>query len=333
MNAYEEMRKELLLNLNNTIPPECIQKVVAQIDVLFERYDIEKKKTDLIQTNTVPDVVKYFIAAKSVQNLSRKTLYIYGKKLIHMFSCINKCYTDITTNDIRLYLYRLKQDRNNSDNTLDNTRRVLNSFFDWLLVNEYIQRNPVKNVDKIKYHDKERTALSPVQLEELRWHCQGCREKALVDFLYSTGMRAGELVQVTLADIDWREKSVRIHHGKGDKPRIVFFNAEAEVSVKKYLETRTDSDVHLFVSDRNPHNGLSVRGIELIIKHIAMRCQQSQTTPHVLRHTFATSGLRNGIPLQQLQTLMGHAKPETTMIYAKVDYSDIRYSHQHAFSN
>ena len=330
-NNSESFRNELVTRLFDQIPQEQLKNVISILDATMSSYDITRKPVELIPTNGLPEVVKYFLASKAVENLSRKTLKIYKLRLEDFFATVRKPFQDIRANDIRLYLYYYKDQRHASDAYLDDIRRILNSFFSWLVNNEYLLRNPCATVDRIKYQTKEREPLTAYELEVLRWNCKNVREKALVDFLYSTGVRVSECHDINLSDIDWDRRSVIIQHGKGNKRRTVFFNAESELSLRKYLESRSDDNDALFVSIRNPHNRLCVRALESIITKIAARCDM-HVFPHKLRHTFATSGLHGGISLEKLQALMGHAKPETTLIYAKLDSMDLQREHQRVYA-
>lgn len=332
MSSYESLRNDLIGSLAGKLQPDQLRSVLTALDLTSAGYDIAKKTTDLSVPGELPEVVKIYLASKSVENLSIGTLKQYRYKLIDFFSAVRKPYTDISSNDIRLYLYHFKESRGISDCYVDNVRRALNAFFEWLVLNDYLLRNPCAKIPHIKYQYKERVALSAYDLEVVRWVCQDVRDKALVDFLYSTGCRVSELTAVEKSDIDWQLRSVRIRHGKGDKARTVFFNAESELTLRKYLESRSDKDPHLFVTLRAPHK-LTTRAVQAIIRKIRERTGlKAHVTPHVLRHTFATSGIRRGLPLEQLQALMGHSKPETTLIYAKVDTTDLQRAHQQIYS-
>ena len=332
MSSNSELfRNDLYLHLTGKLTPDQLRDVLAAVDLTASSYEITRKKLDLVPASGIPEVVRWYLASKSIENVSIGTLNQYRYKLINFFSAVRKPFQDITPADIRLYLYGYKQARSVGDHTVDNTRRVLNSFFTWLLDNEYILRNPMAQIQRIRYTPAQRVPLTSYELEVLRWNCADLREKALLDFLFSTGCRVSECSSVDLDDICWTDRSVIIRHGKGDKPRTVFFNAESELSLRKYLETRDDRDPALFVGVRSPHNRLSPRAIELIIKKISTRSSVS-AFPHKLRHTFATAGLRGGMPLERLQQLMGHSKPETTLIYAKLDRTDLQREHQRVYA-
>ena len=330
-DQVEMLRSELMTNLSEKLNQDQLKDILATFDMIAAQYEVNRKPMQLIVTGGLPEVAKYFIAAKSIENCSKSTLSQYRYKLIDFFKTVCKPYTEITTNDIRLYLNHYKCAHGITDSTVATIRSILNSFFQWCTDNEYLVRNPVTKIENIKFQAKEREPLTSYELEILRWNCQTLREKALVDFLFSTGCRVSECSKMDLSDLNWQERSAVVQHGKGDKRRIVFFNAECEVSLKKYLELRDDDCEALFVCTRKPYKRLSPRSIEIEISRIAGRCD-IKAFPHKLRHTFATTGIHSGMPLERLQALMGHANPRTTLIYAKIGKQDLKYEHQKAFT-
>ena len=330
-SSSESFRTTLIMNLCSVIGAEQMSNVLRAVDASMKDYEISRKQMSLITADGVPEVVKYYLASKAIAHLSPKTLAQYRYKIEAFFGTVKKSYHDIHADDIRMYLYAYRDQHNASDRYLDNIRIVLNSFFSWLVDNDYLTKNPCAKVEHIKYQEKPREPFTQYQLEEMRFDCANIREKALVDFLFSTGCRVSECADVDLADIDWHNRSVVIRHGKGDKRRVVFFNAESELTLRKYLETRTDDDPALFVRRRAPHCRLSPRGIQNEIKKIGDRAML-HAYPHRLRHTFATSGLHSGMPLDKLQALMGHESPRTTLIYAKQDLTDLQREHQRVYA-
>ena len=330
-NVYENFRTLLTMNLSKVLESEKLSEVLKAIDITLNDFEICKKSMDLIVNTGLPEAAKVYIASKAVENLSRKTLTQYTYKLTNFFEAVCKSYADVTTNDIRMYLYRYKTEHNVSDRYMESIRITLNGFFAWMVENDYLERNPCAKIEKIRFQPKKREPLTPYELELIRHKTKDIREKALIDFFFSTGVRVSECSDTNISDIDWHKRSVLIRHGKGDKERTVFFNAEAEVSLRAYLESRTDNEDALFVNVRSPHQRLKPHALEIAISKIAKRAGL-HVFPHKLRHTFATSGLRGGMPLEKLQKLMGHEKPDTTLIYAKIDQQDLQMEHQRVYT-
>ena len=330
-NVYENFRTILTMNLCSIVDnPIMLQNILEMVDISMNNFDVKQKELQIISSNGIPEVVKYFLASKAIANLSKNTLKQYHYKLTNFFNTIKKSYIDINPNDIRIYLYNFKIEHNAADNYVDSIRITLNTFFQWLTDNDYIQKNPCTKIDKIKYQAKRREPLTPFQLEKIRWNTNDVREKALIDFFFSTGCRVSECANVRLSDINWENRSIHIRHGKGDKERTVFFNAEAELTLKEYLKTRSDNTDALFVSIKSPHQPLKPHALEDIIKKVSERTG-IHLYPHKLRHTFATLGLNGGMPLEKLQALMGHTKLDTTLIYTKINQDDLRSEHQRIY--
>lgn len=327
---YENFRTVLTMNLCSVLPAEYLNDVLQMVDVTLNDFEISKKSMEIIKADGLPEVVKIFIASKAISNLSHATLRQYNYKLTNFFNTIRKSYVDIQTNDIRLYLYNYKSEHNASDRYIESIRITLNGFFQWLVSNEYLQKNPCAKIEPIKYQAKKREPLSSYELEYLRRNAEDVREKALIDFFFSTGCRVSECADIRLSDINWNERSVLIRHGKGNKERTVYFNAESEVTLREYLSTRNDQTDSLFVSERNPHHALKSHALEDIIKKASRRTGIS-VYPHKLRHNFATSAIKSGMPLPKLQVLMGHSKADTTMIYTKIDQTDLKIEHERVY--
>ena len=330
--CYENFRTVLTMNLASVITDsETIKNVLSMVDITMDDFEIHRKQMDIIPANDMAPVIECYLVSKAIANLSMNTLKQYRYKLTHFFDTVRKSYLDIATNDIRIYLGKFKIERNVSNCYMDNIRITLNSFFQWLVDNGYLQKNPCTNVDKIKFQPKRREPLTTYNLEDLRWHCENVREKALIDFLYSTGCRVSECAGVLLSDINWENNSVHLRYCKGNKERTVYFNDEAKVSIKAYLEKRGHLSPALWTSVKAPHQQLQSHALENIVKKVGERAGV-HAYPHKLRHTFATVGLRNGMPLDKLQALMGHTNPQTTLIYTKQDNNQLHIEHQKAFS-
>ena len=329
--AYEKFRTVLTMNLCSVLNADRIKDVLKAVDITMSDFDVSPKQMAIITAEGTPDVVRYFIGSKAIAGRSVKTLAQYRYKLISFFDTVKKAYSDVTSNDIRMYLYKYKVEHNASDCYLENIRITLNGFFDWVVNNLGLQRNPCATVEPIKFQQKKREPLNPYELEVLRYNSEDIREKALIDFFFSSGVRVSECADVRLSDIDWDNRSVHIRNGKGGKERTVFFNAEAELSLREYLKTRSDQTDALFVSARAPHQPLKSHALENIVKKASGRSGMN-VFPHRLRHTFATAGIRGGIPIEHLQSMLGHESPKTTMIYAKIDQQNVQRDHQRVFS-
>ena len=330
-DSYEKFRTVLTMNLANVLPADQLAAALQAVDLSMDDFEITRKRMELITSAGVPQVVKEYLATKHIAQRSTGTLKQYRFRLEHFFSIVQKSYMDITAKDIRLYLYHMETVHHAGPAYRDTARLILSGFFKWLVENDYLAKSPCVKVERIKFTPKHRDPLTPIQLEQLRWSASDAREKAIIDFFYSTGMRVSECAAVRLSDIDWSARSVRIWHGKGDKERTVYFNAEAEVSLRMYLASRQDDTEALFVSCKGNHAPLQVGGLQTVIRKAGRR-SGVKVHPHKLRNTFATAGLRGGIPLHQLQVLMGHVKPETTLIYAKQYQEDIRREHERIYA-
>ena len=330
-SSYEKFRTVLLMNLCSAVSADQINDVMKAIDITMGDFEISPKQMAIITAEGTPDVVKYYIGAKAIAGLSVKTLAQYRYKLVDFFDTIRKSFTDVTPNDIRMYLYTYKAEHNASDRYLENIRTTLNGFFKWLVQKDFMMKNPCENVDPIKFQKKKREPLSSYDLEVFRWNTKDIREKALIDFFFSTGCRVSEAADVRLSDINWEERSVHIRHGKGNKERMVYFNAEAELSMREYIKTRDDNTDALFVSERAPHQQIKSHALENILLKVSERCGM-HVFPHRLRHTFATFGLNGGLSIEHLQQLMGHDDLKTTLIYAKLNQTNVKAEHQRVYA-
>lgn len=329
---YEHFRNELQLAASDHgVPQETIIDVLGLLDNLAARYEIHRKETSLaLFQEELPEIVKIYIVSKKIQGLSQTTLDTYLRMLKLFFSCLGKSPAQITTNDIRVYLYRYQQERGCSNRSLDKYRQYLASFFGWAADEGYVQSNPMRTIPAIKYEKKQRQNLTQLELEYLRQCCQTPRERAIIEFLFSTGCRVSEIAGVKKADVDWNARTVHLF-GKGSKHRTSYLNAKAEVSLKAYLKDRSDDSEFLFVTERKPHRGLTTCALEKIVRNIAGRTPPEMTkhvTPHILRHTTATLALHSGMPIADISKLLGHEKIETTMIYAHTCTESVQAGHK-----
>ena len=327
--SYELFRTKVYSELHPVLDESTVESVLKHIDAIATDFDIEQKCHDLTLYTGVPPLVKDYIASCMIRRMNEDTIKTYYDRLEKFFQAVKKPFDQVTSNDVRVYLLRYGQTNPVEPSTLNAMRSCFKSFYDWCVDEDYLQKNPCKNVDRIKEPKHEREGITQYELEQVRSVCTTERDLALVDVFVSTGVRVSECVAIKLSDIDWRERSIKIMHGKGDKERTVFFNEKTEHSIKRYLDSREDSTDALFVSERRPHRAIKKGTVQSVIRRIAQEAViKHKLSPHVLRHTFATVLLDNGMPLEQLQTLLGHVNPATTLIYAKINRKDVQRNHQ-----
>ena len=327
--SYELFRNDVFNKVNLSIPETYMKFFMEIMDSAAQAYEFTKKCMDLSVCHRIPNAVRDYISAKATENLSKGTLRNYFNMLKNFFAVVGKPVNEITTNDIRVYLFNYKERRKISDRTLEQMRVDLNSFFCWCVNEDIIIKNPVRNVSAIRFHETERNVLTPSELEQIRFACKDIREKAIVDTLYSTGCRVTELCAIQLGDIDWENRSIKIHHGKGDKERTVYLNAESAISLRAYLNTRKDFSPYVFTDRRETvKHQLDKKTIEVTINNIVKRSGiTKKVTPHCFRHTLATTLLRNGCPIEHVQKMLGHSKISTTMIYARINDEEVKRNH------
>lgn len=268
-----------------------------------------------------------FISAKRVEGCSEKTLHYYSATIESVLQSIGKEIKEITTNDLRIYLADYQTKKQSSKVTIDNIRRIFSSFFSWLEDEDYILKSPVRRIHKVKTGSVIKEVLSDENLEVLRDNCKEIRDLAMIDLLSSTGMRVGELVKMNRTDIDFYERECVVF-GKGNKEREVYFNARTKIHLKRYLESRTDDNPALFVSLQKPYNRLSIGGVELRLRQMGKELKINKVHPHKFRRTLATMAIDKGMPIEQVQNLLGHVKIDTTMHYAMVNQSNVKISHR-----
>jgi len=281
------------------------------------------------QQNT--QLINLFIAAKKIEGCSPNTLKYYSNTLIKMSETLEKNICEIGTNDLRFYLSNYQSSHHSSKVTLDNIRRILSSFFAWLEDEDYIVKSPVRRIHKVKTTQNVKETLSDEHLEQLRDQCEHPRDLALVDLLISTGMRVGELVKLNRSDINFLEREC-IVLGKGDKERIVYFDAKTKIHLQQYLHSRTDNNPALFVSVHAPWNRLTIAGVEQFLNKLGQRSEVKHVHPHKFRRTMATMAIEKGMPIEQVQKLLGHAKIDTTLHYAIVNQTNVKLAHKRYIS-
>lgn len=273
------------------------------------------------------DLLRLFLTAKEVEGCSPRTIAYYESTIRHMADAVAKPFTQIESNDLREYLADYETKRNAGKVTIDNIRRILSSFFSWLEDEDYIVKSPVRRIHRVKTATVAKEILSDEDLETLRDSCANTRDLAIIDMLATTGMRVGELVGLDIDDINLQEREC-IVTGKGNKQRPVYFDARAKLHLQAYLESRTDNCAALFVSLDATASRLSIGGVEARLRNLGRSCGVGRVHPHKFRRTLATHAIDKGMPIEQVQKLLGHARIDTTMYYAMVNQNNVKASHR-----
>lgn len=320
-----EVVQGMLPYLNNTQIEE-LQKVLKH--ALFGKIiteSVQRNETELMEENR--QLVSLFIGAKRIEGCSEKSLKYYQITIETMIAVIGKDIRQIMTDDLRTYLAEYQQKKKSSRVTIDNIRRILSSFFSWLEDEDYILKSPVRRIHKVKTTSSIKETYSDESLELMRDSCIELRDLAIIDMLASTGMRVGEMVLLNKEDINFNEREC-IVLGKGDKERLVYFDARTKIHLTNYLESRTDNNPALFVSLKEPYNRLQIGGIEVRIRELGRKLEIIKSHPHKFRRTLATMAIDKGMPIEQLQKLLGHKRIDTTLQYAMVKQSNVKMAHR-----
>ena len=312
----EVLSFEQMTELNNVL-----LQVVSRYEIVD---DTEKVKEDVKSNNRILEI---FLSAKQVEGCSIKTIKYYESTVRQLYKKMPKKVSEYTTEDIRAYLAVFQRKHKSSKVTIDNIRRIFSSFFAWLEEEDYIMKSPVRRIHKVKTGSQVKEVLTDENLELLRDNCKHIRDLAIIDFLTSTGIRVGELVKLNRNDINFAER-VCIVFGKGNKERIVYFNARAKIHLQEYLKTRKDKNQALFVSLAKPHNRLQISGVEMRLRQLGRKVKLPRVHPHKFRRTLDTMAFDKGMPVEQVQKLLGHVKIDTTMHYAMVNQTNVKLSHR-----
>ena len=316
-----EIVQEMLPFLNNA-QAERLQDVLQHALWHYEicEVDSERQEKEL-------DLVGMFLSAKRIEGCSEKSLKYYQSTIQAMLDELGKGVKEIVTEDIRGYLTNYQAERHSSRVTIDNIRRILSSFFAWLEDEDYILKSPVRRIHKVKTASNIKETYSDETLELMRDNCSEIRDLAMIDLLASTGMRVGEMVLLNRKDINFNEREC-IVFGKGDKERMVYFDARTKLHLQCYLDSRFDDNPALFVSLRAPHNRLTIGSIETRLREMGNRLGVPKVHPHKFRRTLATMAIDKGMPIEQLQQLLGHKRIDTTLQYAMVKQSNVKLAHR-----
>lgn len=292
-------------------------------------YEIQRRSNSTTEDASTENIrlTDAFLSAKRIEGCSEKSLSYYRKTIETMSEKIGKGITHITTNDLRSYLTDYQTERKSSKVTIDNIRRILSSFFSWLEDEDYILKSPARRIHKVKTAVTIKETYTDEALETMRDHCDSLRDLALIDMLASTGMRVGELVLLNRDDINFEERECVVF-GKGSKERMVYFDARTKIHLQNYLAQRTDSNNALFVSLKAPYERLQIGGVESRLRELGKRLSLPRVHPHKFRRTLATMAIDKGMPVEQLQRLLGHQRIDTTLQYAMVKQSNVKIAHR-----
>ena len=303
-----------------------LKEILTEICLNYHIEILEQSQKQEIQKNN-EEILNKFISSKEIEGCSVRTLKYYKDNITKMLDTVNLPINEITTETLRNYLSNYKNNSTAGMVTIDNIRRTLSSFFAWLENEDYIVKSPVRRIHKVKTTRRVKETLTDENLEKLRDICSNVRDLAILELLISTGMRVGELTRLNIADINFQERSC-IVLGKGNSEREVYFSAKSKMYIKKYLETRTDNNEALFVSLIKPYNRLGISGIEIAIRNLGKQANINKVYPHKFRRTMATMAIDKGMPIEQVQKLLGHIKIDTTMEYAMVNQNNVKNSHR-----
>lgn len=321
INAVVENSKSFLTS-------EQINHLKVLLAKELNKYEISKvleEKDQQVKANT--ELLQAYLSAKKIEGCSEKTISYYQSIIETLFVAVCKPVYDVTTNDIRNYLSDYQERRKVSRVTIDNMRRIFSSFFAWLEDEDFIVKSPVRRIHRVRMQSLVKEVITDENMEVLRDSCQEIRDIAMIDLLASTGMRVGELVNLNREDIDFHERQCVVF-GKGNKEREVYFNARTKIHLQKYLDSRTDNNPALFVSLSNPHSRLSISGVEVRLRMLGRKVNIAKLHPHKFRRTMATMAIDKGMPIEQVQRLLGHVKIDTTLHYAMVNQNNVKMAHR-----
>lgn len=324
------MKEELITKVMQQMLPyldnaqlKQLKQVMEQTFFHYEVTGAEVKSED----DDSNDLIIKFLSAKRIEGCSEKTLKYYQATINAMIASLEKNVRHILTEDLRTYLTDYQMNHQSSRVTIDNIRRILSSFFSWLEDEDYIIKSPVRRIHKVKTTNSIKETYTDEDLEKMRDNCEELRDLAMIDMLASTGMRVGEMVLLNRDDINFVERECKVF-GKGNKERIVYFDARAKLHLQEYFDSRTDDNPALFVTLRAPHKRIQIGGIEHRLREMGKQLNIPKVHPHKYRRTLATMAIDKGMPIEQLQRLLGHQRIDTTLQYAMVKQSNVKTAHR-----
>lgn len=320
---------EICQQMNSHLTAAQAKQLERTLQRVFRQFNIPDYSEQITDQDQHANarLLNLFLAAKKIEGCSENTIKYYSATLLNMINYIQKKICEIETDDIRFYLARYQEIHHSSKVTVDNIRRIISSFFSWLEDEDYIMKSPVRRIHKVKTTQLVKETLTDENLECLRDRCGHPRDLAMIDLLISTGVRVGELVNLNRSDINFTEREC-IVLGKGDKERRVYFDAKTKVHLQQYLATRRDENPALFVSLHTPWQRLSVSGVERFLTRLGTASRVRHVHPHKFRRTMATMAIEKGMPIEQLQKLLGHTQINTTLHYALVNETNVKLSHR-----
>ena len=326
--AIEDILNDIVSEIKDVLSDKQMMQVSSSIKDVLAKYEINKKASNeerREKENT--ELLETFLSAKKIEGCSDKTIHYYQSSIVKLLKGLSKCIKEICTNDIRRYLADIQEKNDLSKVTIDNLRRIFSSFFSWLEDEDYIAKSPVRRIHKVRTDTLVKEVLSDENIETLRDSCKESRDLAMIDLLLSTGVRVGELVKMNRDDIDFQERQCKVF-GKGNKEREVYFNARTKIHLQRYLESRTDDNPALFVSLAKPHTRLTISGVEVRLRKMGKVVHIDKVHPHKFRRTLATMAIDRGMPIEQVQKLLGHVRIDTTLHYAMVNQQNVKIAHR-----
>ena len=317
----EEIVQQMLPYLDNA----QIQKLQEALEYSLYNYEISGKSFEIEDDSQ--KLIDSFVYAKRIEGCSEKTLKYYRTTIEAMVGAVDKGVRHMQTDDLRAYLTEYQEKHGSSRVTIDNIRRILSSFFSWLEDEDHILKSPVRRIHKVKTATNIKETYTDEELEKMRDNCEELRDLAIVDMLASTGMRIGEMVLLNKADINFNERECVVF-GKGDKERVVYFDARTKIHLQNYIDSRADDEPALFVTLRAPYTRIKIGGIESRLREMGKNLEIEKIHPHKFRRTLATMAIDKGMPIEQLQQLLGHKRIDTTLQYAMVKQSNVKQAHR-----
>lgn len=331
---YESFRNDVMVGITNVgLDIENVRMVMQVIDSVAYNYTVDKRKTEMVvYDGDIPRLLKMYIVSKKIEGFADGTLYNHKIIMMKFIEYTKKSIENIDTNDIRIFLYNYQKYLGISCSTLEKYRSYISAFYKWAYKEGYVKHDPSANISNIKFEKKQRVALTQMDLEYLRNECNNPKDKAIIEVLYSTGCRIGELIGIKISDIDFNKGQVTLF-GKGKKYRTGFLNAKSLFAINEYLGVRPQESTseYLFVQDRYPFEQMHSCGIQKRIRIMSNNIQDKigykQVSPHIIRHTTATTAINNGMSLDNIRKMLGHENINTTLIYAKTSIEETQYEH------